>query len=234
MRRGRHTGAMVTVLYFAACRERAGTEREALELGGKRVADALEALKARHPSLGEVLPYCRFAVDQAFTDPEHVLEDGQELALIPPVAGGHSAPGSSAPVRARVLETPLSVDEVLERIHHPGCGAEVVMIGTVRDRAAGAVVESLRYEAYAAMAEKIIDGIVREVEAEHEGVRGAVDHRIGHLAIGDRAVVVAASSPHRAEAFAACQRIIDRLKEDAPIWKHEHREGGVVWVGLGP
>jgi molybdopterin synthase catalytic subunit len=109
-----------------------------------------------------------------------------------------------------------------------------VMIGTVRDHAAGTKVESLRYEAYAAMAVKIIDGIVRDVEAEHDGVRGAVDHRVGHLAIGDRAVVVAASSPHRGEAFAACQRIIDRLKEDAPIWKHEHREGGVVWVGLGP
>ena len=114
--------------------------------------------------------------------------------------------------------------------------ADAVMVNTctVRDHAEGIGVESLEYEAYAAMAEKVMRGIVGEVEAEFGGTRGAVLHRTGHLSIGDRAVVVAVSSPHRAEAFGACQRIIDRLKEDAPIWKREHREGGVVWVGLGP
>lgn len=220
---------MVTVLYFAAARERAGTDREELDLGGRKVSAVLDALAQRHPALERVLPQCRVAVDQAFATPDDVVPDGAELALIPPVAGG-----DDAPARVVVTDRPLGVDDALAAVVHDGAGAQVVMIGTVRDHAAGARVEHLEYEAYVPMAEKVIAGIVAEVEAEWPGVRASVFHRTGDLAIGERAVVVAVSSPHRADAFAACARVIDRLKEDAPIWKREHREGGVVWVGLGP
>jgi molybdopterin synthase catalytic subunit len=140
--------------------------------------------------------------------------------------------------RARVLDRPLSVDEAIAEVKHAGAGAVVVMLGCVRDhtRKDGAVVDvtRLEYEAYVAMAEKVIRGIVDEAEARWPGVRAAVDHRTGALAIGDLAVVVAVSAPHRKEAFAACQHVIDRLKEDAPIWKREHGQAGVSWVGLGP
>jgi len=220
---------MTRVLYFAACRERAGKDEESIDLDGRTVAEAVAVLGAAYPELAKILPHCRVAVNHAFVDEDHVIESGAELALIPPVAGGNVGP-----VRARVLETPLSIDAVVDRVMHSAAGAEVVMIGTVRDHAAGEGVESLRYEAYVPMAEKVIDSIVREVEAEFPGVRGAVDHRVGHLAIGERAVVVAASAPHRKDAFDAAQRIIDRLKEDAPIWKHERRTSGEIWVGLGP
>lgn len=220
---------MVTVLYFAAARERAGIEREVLDLEGKSVTEALAVIALRHPRLAEVLPHCRAAVNQRFTRGEERLDPDAELAIIPPVAGG-----SGERVLARVREDPLSVDDVLARVATPGAGAQVVLIGTVRDKAAGEAVTGLRYEAYAAMAERVIADIVREVEAAFPGVLGAVDHRVGELQIGERAVVVAASAPHRGEAFTACQRIIDRLKEDAPIWKHEARASGVVWVGLGP
>lgn len=150
---------------------------------------------------------------------------------------------------ARVLERPLSVDDVIAVVKHPAAGAVVVMIGMVRDHTlrpaspadgdrAGASttvgVERLEYEAYAAMAEKVMGQIVDEAAARWPGVRAAVDHRTGALAIGDLAVVVAVSSPHRKEAFAACAYIIDRLKEDAPIWKREHGDDGTTWVGLGP
>lgn len=142
-------------------------------------------------------------------------------------------------VRAQILATPLDVEAVIKRVVHHGAGAQVVLVGTVRDHTptndgGSEGVTALKYEAYAEMATKVIANIVREVEGEFEGVRGAVDHRTGALSLGDRAVVVAASAPHRADAFAACSRIIDRLKEDAPIWKHETRSSGQVWVGLGP
>ena len=142
-------------------------------------------------------------------------------------------------VRARILTTPLSVDDVISRVAHHGAGAQAILIGTVRDHTPtgdGTTegVTHLKYEAYVEMATKVIDGIVRDVETEFLGVRGAVDHRTGDLTLGDRAVVVAASAPHRQDAFAACAKIIDRLKEDAPIWKHETRSSGHVWVGLGP
>ncbi len=223
---------MVTVLYFAAARERAGLSSETLDVGGRTVAEVLQELVRRHPALERVLPHCRVAVNQAFSDEHGVVPDGAELALIPPVAGGSGEP--SALERVQVRDTPLSVDDALAVVERKAAGAQVIMIGAVRDHAEGAVVESLEYEAYAPMAQKVMAGIVEEVEREHPGTLCAVQHRTGHLAIGDRAVVVAVSAPHRQDAFAACQRIIDRLKEDAPIWKREHREGGVVWVGLGP
>ena len=132
-------------------------------------------------------------------------------------------------MRVRVTEEPLSVDEAIELVARPEAGAQVIMIGTVRDHAAGAAVESLEYEAYAAMAEKVIRGILDEVEAAFVGTRATVLHRTGLLDIGERAVVVAVSAPHRAEAFAGCAKIVDRLKEDAPIWKRETWDGGEDW-----
>lgn len=224
---------MVTVLYFAAARERAGVSRESLDVGGRTVKAVLEELRARHPALERVLPRCRVALDQTFVDEDALVPDGAELALIPPVAGG-SDDSAGTRARVKVSDQPLSVDAVLALVERRAAGAQVVMIGTVRDHAEGSVVESLEYEAYGAMAEKVMADIVDEVEREHPGTLCAVHHRVGHLGIGDRAVVVGVSSAHRKDAFAACQRIIDRLKEDAPIWKREHREGGVVWVGLGP
>jgi molybdopterin synthase catalytic subunit len=219
---------VVTLLYFAAARERTGLDREELDAYGKTVGALLEQLAGLHPELETVLPHCRVAVNQNFARSDDVVPEGAEVALIPPVAGGNALP------RARVLTEPLAVDPVLDLVARPGAGAQVVMIGTVRDHAAGASVERLEYEAYVPMAEKVIGEILDEVDEAFDGVRTAVHHRTGDLAIGDRAVVVAASAPHRADAFAACARVIDRLKEDAPIWKREHREGGVIWVGLGP
>jgi molybdopterin synthase catalytic subunit len=139
--------------------------------------------------------------------------------------------------RAEVLATPLSVDACIRRVQHPGAGAVVVMIGLVRNHTrhddAEVAVHKLEYEAYAEMAVAVIDAIIADCEAR-DGVRAAVQHRVGSLAIGDLAVVVAVSAPHRQAAFRACQAIIDRLKESAPIWKREHGDDGVVWVGAGP
>ena len=223
---------MVTILYFAAARERSGTDREALDVGGRAVRDVLDEIVRRHPHLAPIRARLRVAVDQAFAGADDVVPDGAEIALIPPVAGGAGLPSVQA--RVVVREAPLSIDEAIAQVAHRAAGAEVVMIGTVRDHNEGDEVERLEYEAYVPMAEQVIAGIVREVEEAFPGTVAAVQHRIGPLAIGDRAVIVAVSAPHRGDAFAACQRIIDRLKEDAPIWKHEHRKGGVVWVGLGP
>lgn len=145
--------------------------------------------------------------------------------------------------RAWLLETPLSVDACIEAVKHPAAGAVCVFIGCVRDHTqkdtqtgAGSTVAvvKLDYEAYAEMAEKVIGAIVIEAEQRWPGVRGFVQHRSGTLAIGELAVVIACSAPHRAEAFAACRHVIERLKQDAPIWKREHGEDGVTWVGLGP
>ncbi|MGO9835722.1 MAG: molybdenum cofactor biosynthesis protein MoaE [Polyangiaceae bacterium] len=135
------------------------------------------------------------------------------------------------PPLVAVRAGPLSVDEAIASVQHPGAGAVSVFLGSVRDRNEGRPVVKLEYEAYPSMATAEMRRIADEICAEVPGVRLAVVHRTGALAVGDIAVVCAASAPHRAEAFLACRALIDRVKERAPIWKREHGPDGAYWVG---
>lgn len=132
---------------------------------------------------------------------------------------------------APVTDGELSLDALVRAVSHSGAGAVVTFAGTVRDTNDGRAVSKLEYEAYASMAAAEITRISREIEAELPGVRVAVQHRTGALAVGDAAVHCAASAPHRAEAFRACRLAIDRVKERVPIWKREHGPDGPYWVG---
>lgn len=126
---------------------------------------------------------------------------------------------------------PLSVDEVLAAVSDPGAGGTCVFVGTVRDVDGGRGVHELDYTAHPS-----VDGVLREVAddvAAATPIRAlAAVHRVGDLAVGDIAVVVAASAPHRGEAFDACRRMIDELKRRVPIWKHQLFDDGTEeWVG---
>jgi molybdopterin synthase catalytic subunit len=133
--------------------------------------------------------------------------------------------------RADLRESPLSVDETLAAVRHPGAGAVAVFMGTVRDENDGRPVSLLEYEAYTPMALSEMERIARETEETIPGARCAIAHRVGRLQVGDVAVVCAASAPHRGEAFAACRRLIDEVKAHVPIWKREHGPDGPYWVG---
>lgn len=130
-----------------------------------------------------------------------------------------------------VRETPLDVDEVLAAVKRPDAGAVALFIGDVRDHNAGQRVTLLEYEAYVSMAIAEMRRIVAELEAELPDTRLAAVHRIGKLRVGDTAILCAASSPHRAEAFQAGRALIDRIKERVPVWKREHGNEGPYWVG---
>jgi molybdopterin synthase catalytic subunit len=119
-------------------------------------------------------------------------------------------------------------------VQGPGIGGVVTFTGLVRLHSRGTTIDHLEYEAYPAMAVKVMVQLCEEIEGEIEGARLAVEHRTGTLAIGEIAVVIAAAAPHRAEAFAACRAMIDRLKDRVPIWKKEVGVDGAEWVGLGP
>ncbi|MDP9033199.1 MAG: molybdenum cofactor biosynthesis protein MoaE [Myxococcota bacterium] len=125
----------------------------------------------------------------------------------------------------------LSVDEAITHVSRAGAGAVSLFLGTVRDENDGRAVVMLEYQAYASMAVAEMERIADEVCNELPGARVAVLHRTGQLAVGDVAVICAASAPHRAEAFRACRALIDRIKARAPIWKREHGPGGAYWVG---
>lgn len=131
-----------------------------------------------------------------------------------------------------IRDVALSVDEVVAAVTDSGVGGTAVFVGTVRDVDGGQQVTSLEYTAHpTALAQ--LAAVAAAVSADFPESRLAAVHRVGHLAVGDVAVVVAAGAPHRAEAFAACRRLIDDLKSTVPIWKHQtFDDGSEEWVGL--
>jgi len=130
-----------------------------------------------------------------------------------------------------VRETPLSVDEVFNAVGDPAAGGTAVFVGTVRDHDHARAVSRLSYSAHPSV-ERELRAVMEKVAADFPVRALAAVHRVGDLEIGDLAVVVAASCPHRAEAFEACRRLIDDLKAQVPIWKHQSfSDGGDEWVG---
>jgi molybdopterin synthase catalytic subunit len=111
-----------------------------------------------------------------------------------------------------------------------GTGAVVTFLGLVRNHNAGRVVRYLEYEAYEPLALKTFERIVAEAGIRWPEARLALHHRIGRLDVGEASVAIAASSPHRRDAYAACRYAIERVKQVAPIWKREFFEGGDVWI----
>src|SRR6185437_2798918 len=178
--------------------------------------DVVRALRGRY----------RVAQNQDMIAGDEPLADGDEIALIPPVAGGAH--------HVLLSDAPLSLDRCVAAVRGPDAGGIVTFTGMVRRHSHGERIERLEYEAYPGMAEKVMAELCAQIEAEIAGARLAVEHRVGVLAGGDVAVVIAAAAPHRAEAFAACRALIDRLKEQVPIWKKEIGTAGEEWVGLGP
>jgi molybdopterin synthase catalytic subunit len=145
-------------------------------------------------------------------------------------ATGAADPAGGEPLVALRAE-PLSVDEATAHVRRGGAGAVCVFLGTVRDESEGRPVVKLEYEAYESMALAEMRRIVAEIARELPVVRLALVHRTGALAVGDIAVVCAASAPHRGEAYQACRALIDRVKARVPIWKREHGPDGAYWVG---
>jgi molybdopterin synthase catalytic subunit len=134
---------------------------------------------------------------------------------------------------AEIREEPLSLEEVRSAVSDPGAGAIALFAGTVRDIDGGQGVVRLSYSAHPSAAAEI-RRVAEKVAAEFGVLALAAVHRVGDLDIGDLAVVVAVSCPHRGEAFEACRQLIDTLKREVPIWKHQRfADGSSEWVGSG-
>jgi molybdopterin synthase catalytic subunit len=219
----------IRVLYFAILREKLRRDEESLELpGAPTIGDALAAIAARNPEIAALLPQVQTAVNRSMAPAAQPLRDGDELALLPPVAGG------AGPRKIAVLAEPLAPDEVVAAVEGIERGGIVTFSGVVRRHGNHGEVIRLEYEAYVEMTEQVLAEIASEIEREWPGVQVAIHHRIGSLAVGETAVVIAAAAPHRAEAFESCRAAIDRLKRRAPIWKKEIGTHGEEWIGHCP
>jgi molybdopterin converting factor subunit 1 len=200
----------VHVRLFAGLRERAGTDRLDVELpDGARVADVLAAMAST--PVGALRPReCVVAVNREYAGADEPVHAGDEVALVPPVSGG------AGPVRhVRVTGDPLDLAALAAAVRDPRAGAVVLFEGVTRD------VPELEYEAYAEMAQARIEAIAAEEAARHGLCAVAIEHRTGTVPLSEPSVIVAASAPHRGEAFAGARALIDRVKAEAPIWKVE-------------
>jgi MoaE-MoaD fusion protein len=202
---------VVRIRLFAGLRERAGRDELELELpDGALVADALRAVDDLAADVPLVM-----AVNREYASPGDVLNAGDELALIPPVSGG----AATVP-HVAVREEPLSLDALAAAVRDPRAGAVVTFSGVTRE------VDHLDYEAYAEMAAEQIHAIVAAAIERHGLCAAAAEHRVGRVPRSEASVIVAASAPHRGEAFAGAREVIDEIKARAPIWKREEGE----WV----
>jgi len=217
----------ITLRHFAIIREAVGAESERRAVPeGTTAADIAAALSAEYPRIAGLLRTSPVMVNAAYADLDAPLREGDEVAFIPPVAGGA---GDDA--RFVVTASPLIGDAVAALVAVPEAGAVVTFVGTVRNHARGRAVRWLDYEAYAAGCAPIFAQIAAEMRERWSILDVAIHHRVGHLAVGEASVVIAVSSAHRHDAFAASEYAIDRLKELAPIWKKEAYADGDVWIG---
>lgn len=131
----------------------------------------------------------------------------------------------------QIVKEPIDVSRVIEAVVDRNAGAIVTFIGTVRELTKGKKTLYLEYEAYESMAQKKLEQIGAEIKQQFPSAKVAIVHRIGRLEITDAAVVIAVSTPHRADAYEANRYAIERIKEMVPIWKKEHWEDGSLWIG---
>lgn len=226
-----------TVLAFAGVAQSLGCRE--LEIPKQPATDAatLKRLileRYDRAELSDILNSCRVAVDHSMVREDEIISmDAAEIALIPPVSGGMNLPVHRGE-RSVLSKAPLSSNQVIAAVSHENAGGLNVFIGNVRKNSRGLTVTHLEYEAYPDMAIKAMDAICKSIESEIEGASVCVHHRYGRLDIGEAAVIIAASAPHRAPAFDACRRAIERLKQEVPIWKKEFDEDGGTWIGQGP
>lgn len=219
----------VTVKLFARLRELAGAGRLDRTLAEKAtIADLIESLQQEFPKLAEAAPKTIISVNHEFADLSTPLAEGDEVALFPPVSGGSGA----EPVKFAITFDPISLDEMAARVVKPETGAVAVFGGVVRNVSAGKDVERLEYEAYEEMAVAKLKQVAAEARQQWPKIVDiAIVQRIGRLEVGENAVVVAVSSPHRGDGcFEACAYAINRLKEIVPIWKKEFGPDGDEWI----
>jgi molybdopterin converting factor subunit 1 len=219
----------VVVRFFGTLREESGEAELSFELpDGATAVELRELLAARYATFDHLGDRLATSVNRELVPADSVLSDGDEVAFLPPVSGGSSEP--PRPAACTLSDLPLDENEVTARVTGRDAGGVVTFVGAVRDHARGRDIDHLEYEAYPEMAVLEMDKISVEAAERWPGTRVAIAHRTGHLEIGEAAVVIAAASPHRAEAFEACRFAIDTLKQTVPIWKKEVAVDGQYWV----
>ncbi len=232
---------MITVQLFGMTKSLAGNQ-SALSFAlanGQRVKDLVELVNAEYPMIGELLHKKKIlvSVNQEIAHEETEVREGDEIALLPPFAGGSSmAQPFDETQLVRVQRENFSVDAEVDRVRSRSkrIGGIAIFLGTARDRSQGRDVDSITFEHYEGMAQKKLREIRERALKDFDIIELGIVHRYGEITIGENIVLIVAGAEHRAEAFRACKWAIDELKQITPIWKLEHTPSGEVWVEQHP
>lgn len=225
----------VQVLFFGVLKDVTGLSREDLEVSpGSRLESVFDHYAELFPRMREMSASIVVALNRQFAGRETAVNDGDEIAFLPPVSGG--AGGYTHEIRDAeghffaLTRDPIDEKAVRRELLQNCDGAIVTFEGVVRDNSKGRKTRYLDYECYEAMAIAVLAQIGREIAAAHGISRIALVHRLGRMEINEASVVVVVTSPHRKAAFDAALEGINRLKRTVPIWKKEYFEDGEVWV----
>ena len=233
---------MITVKLFGLTRSLADNQSElsiALTQGGL-VRDLVAILDQTLPQLGELIHKKKVlvSVNQEIAHDGTEIRERDEVALLPPFAGGASmeADATDETVLVRVQRENFSVDAEIDRVRSRSkrIGGIAVFLGTARDRSQGRDVSSITFEYYEGMAQKKLREIRERALRDFDVIEVLILHRYGAIEVGENIVLIVVGAEHRAEAFRACTWVIDELKQNTPIWKLEQTPEGEVWVEQHP
>lgn len=233
---------MITIRLFGITKSLAGNEGSlsfALN-NGRQVKDLVGLLDAGYPAIGELIHKKKVlvSVNQEIAHEETEIKDGDEIALLPPFAGGTTRMNDTHDdaLFVRVQREDFSVDAEINRVRGRSkrIGGIAIFLGTARDRSKGKDVDSITFEHYEGMAQKKLREIRERALKDFDIIEVAILHRYGKIGIGENIVLIVVGAEHRAEAFRACKWAIDELKQITPIWKLEHTPEGEVWVEEHP
>jgi MoaE-MoaD fusion protein len=223
----------IRVLFFGMLKDLAGRASEDSDFPeGASLRSVFDAYAARFPRLAELSKSIVLARNHEFAEPSCPLEDGDEIAFLPPVSGGcrselELAEGGSY---AAIVRRPIETRRLTARLLTGAEGAVVTFEGTARNNTKGRPTLCLDYEGYESMALKVMLRIGKEIAAAYPIERIGMVHRLGRVLIGEASVIVIVTAAHRRPAFEAAHEGIDRLKKLVPVWKKEHFVDGEVWV----
>ncbi len=232
---------MITVKLFGMTKSLAGNQSSlSLELpDGRSVKDVIELVDRGYPMIGELIRKKKVlvSVNQEIAHEHTAVGDGDEVALLPPFAGGGATEQrlDEAPF-VRVQREDFSIDAEINRVRSRSTriGGIALFLGTARDRSKGRDVDGITFEHYEGMAQKKLREIRERALADFDILELLIVHRYGPITIGENIVLIIAGAEHRADAFRACKWAIDELKQITPIWKLEHTPSGEVWVEEHP
>jgi len=232
---------MVTVRLFGMTKSLAGNQSSlSLELpNDQRVKDLIEEVDKRYPMIGELLHKKKIlvSVNHDVAHEDTPIRDGDEVALLPPFAGGTPVESNGDDAQlVRVQCEDFSIDAEINRVRRRSkrIGGIAIFLGTARDRSKGRDVDGITFEHYEGMAQKKLREIRDRALKDYDILELLIVHRYGEISIGENIVLIIAGAEHRAEAFRACKWAIDELKQITPIWKLEHTPTGEVWVEEHP